>query len=330
MASVDVFVPCYNYGRFIRDAVGSVLAQDGVDVRVLILDDASSDLTPDVGRAMAAIDPRVEYRRHAANRGHIATYNEGIDWAAADYTLLLSADDLLTQGALARATGLMVEHPELGMTFGDIIRTPTPDCSALPAPAEYETEVIAGPAFIENCCRLCSNVVETATAVVRTAVQKAVGGYRPELSHTGDLEMWLRCASVSAIGRVKAPQGFYRRHDANMSNEYVEWKDYDQVRRAFDVFFAECGARVPNRERLQSLVRRGLATQAFYLANNAFNAGDTRACAELLAESQSLWPGIRSQRGWSRLRWKRLLGRGFCGMLRPLLRYRTNAAPAQA
>ena len=135
MASVDVFVPCYNYGRFLRDAVGSVLAQEGVAVRVLILDDCSTDDSERVGRALAAADPRVEYRRHAANRGHIATYNEGIDWSDGDYCMLLSADDLLTPGALARAAGLMEAHPEVGMTYGQIIRTASPEFASVPPPA---------------------------------------------------------------------------------------------------------------------------------------------------------------------------------------------------
>src|SRR5262249_20690731 len=96
MASVDVFVPCYNYGRFLRDAVGSVLAQEGGAVRVLTLDDCSTDDSGAAGRALAVAAPRVEYRRHAVNRGHTATYNEGVEWAAADCCLLLSADDMLT------------------------------------------------------------------------------------------------------------------------------------------------------------------------------------------------------------------------------------------
>src|SRR5436190_991816 len=103
MASVDVFVPCYNYARFLRECVGSVLAQEGVDVRVLILDDSSTDDSEQVGRALAAEDPRIEYRRHEKNRGHIATYNEGVEWIAGDYAMLLSADDMLAPGALARA-----------------------------------------------------------------------------------------------------------------------------------------------------------------------------------------------------------------------------------
>ena len=85
-------------------------------------------------------------------------------------------------------------------------------------PRQYEVEVTPGPAFIEASCRALSTAVETVTAVVRTSVQHAVGGYRKELPHAGDQEMWLRFASVSAIGRVKAPQGFYRRH----ADEHVE------------------------------------------------------------------------------------------------------------
>ena len=47
MSRVDVIVPCYNYGRFLRECVESVLSQP-VDVRVLIIDDASTDDTPQV------------------------------------------------------------------------------------------------------------------------------------------------------------------------------------------------------------------------------------------------------------------------------------------
>ena len=103
MASVDVVIPCYNYAKYLPRCVASVLSQEGVDVRALIIDDCSTDETPAVGAALAQQDARVLYRRHAKNMRHIATYNEGlIDWASADYCLLLSADDLLAP--LAPAT----------------------------------------------------------------------------------------------------------------------------------------------------------------------------------------------------------------------------------
>ena len=43
MTSVQVLIPCYNYGRYLRSAVESVLSQDGVDVDVLVIDDCSTD-----------------------------------------------------------------------------------------------------------------------------------------------------------------------------------------------------------------------------------------------------------------------------------------------
>ena len=118
MSSVCVAIPCYNYGRFLAEAVSSVLDdQDGLDVRVLIIDDASTDDSADVARQIAAERPRVELLVHAANRGHLATYNEGLDWADGDYTIVLSADDRLTPGSLRRAVDLLDAHPEVGFAL---------------------------------------------------------------------------------------------------------------------------------------------------------------------------------------------------------------------
>ena len=138
MSRVDVIVPCYKYARFLRECVESVLSQSLTDVRVLIIDDASPDHTPEVAARLAARDKRVEYRRHAVNQGHIATYNEGLDWAEGDYTLLLSADDLLTPGALSRAARLMDAHPEVGFVYGRAILFKTGE--SLPQPETVSDE----------------------------------------------------------------------------------------------------------------------------------------------------------------------------------------------
>src|SRR5262249_50316333 len=119
MSQVDVIIPCYKYGHYLQACVESVLSQQGVVVRVLILDDCSPDNTPEVAGNLALRDGRVEYRRHTVNHGHIATYNEGLlEWASGDYVLLLSADDLLTPGALERAVRLFDSHPEVGLVYG--------------------------------------------------------------------------------------------------------------------------------------------------------------------------------------------------------------------
>ncbi|KCZ58328.1 glycosyltransferase family 2 protein [Hyphomonas chukchiensis] len=119
MADVDVVIPCYNYAHYLEGCVASILSQRDVDVRILIIDDCSPDNTEEVGRRLAAEDHRVHYSKNPQNLRLIATANRGIlDWAESRYTLLISADDALTPGALARAVEILDQHPEAGMLYG--------------------------------------------------------------------------------------------------------------------------------------------------------------------------------------------------------------------
>jgi glycosyltransferase involved in cell wall biosynthesis len=329
MSSVDVFVPCYNYGRFLRECVESVLDQDGVEVRVLIIDDTSIDDTPEVGQALAA-DPRVEYRRHPVNRGHIATYNEGIDWASADYALLLSADDVLTPGAFSRAARLMDEHPEVGFTFGRGVTTDRPDYRAHPRPGQYRSTILTGAEFWEISCAEASNVVFTPTAVVRTSLQKKIGGYRQEFPHTGDLEMWLRFAAHAPVGVIDADQGFYRVHGANMHVEMFpeRLKVFQQHRDAFDRLFQEYGPLLDGGERLRRMAMRALALGAVRRAGRLLDQGDRVSSRRLADVAMDLFPDVRREREWKRLRWKRLVGPTGTRVLRGLRNaFRRPSAP---
>ena len=263
MAKVDVVVPCYNYGRFLTDCVGSVLGQSIGDVRVLVIDDASSDDSVEVANRMAALDRRVEVIAHARNQGHIKTYNEGIEWASGDYFLLLSADDLLVPGALERAAAVMDRNPAIGLTYGESAMwfrdRPPPLVEPMSRWGWSEQDLLT------DLCRTASNFIPTPTAIARTSVQKAVGGYRAALHHSGDLEMWLRFAAHAGVARIDAVQAIYRKHSTAMSNSYVAEMllDYQQRKAAFDSFFESCGDRLPDLSALRKQTSHSLADQSF-------------------------------------------------------------------
>ena len=82
-AKVDIAIPCHNYGRFLPDCVASVLGQGIAEVRLLIIDNASTDDSLDIARTLAAQDTRISVSAHASNRGPHASFNEGVDWASA-------------------------------------------------------------------------------------------------------------------------------------------------------------------------------------------------------------------------------------------------------
>lgn len=317
MSSLDVIVPCYGYGRYLIECVRSVLTQSGVDVRVLIIDDHSPDDTPQVGQQLAAEDTRVSYRRHAQNMGHIATYNEGIDWAVADYLLLLSADDYLLPGALSRAAALMDASPGMGLCFGNALEL-LPDGSMEQASTgtlmcgASASQTMAGVAFIElSRSSGVTNIVPTPTAVVRTAMQKGLGGYRPELPHTADLELWLRLAAHGPVGFVSVDQAVYRRHAANMSLAYLGdmcIADLRQRRAAIELFCNACTNVLPERVALRQRLLERLSLEAIGRASSAFNDGRPEASRQLGAFALELNPGATRSLPWVRLALKRRIG----------------------
>jgi glycosyltransferase involved in cell wall biosynthesis len=64
-------------GRFLGDCVASILTQKGVDLRVLVIDNASKDDSLAIARSLAAQDRRVEVLAHVTNKGAAFSYNEG-------------------------------------------------------------------------------------------------------------------------------------------------------------------------------------------------------------------------------------------------------------
>jgi glycosyltransferase involved in cell wall biosynthesis len=307
-----VFVPCYNYGRYLEQNVNSILTQEGVDVRVLILDDASKDNSGEVGAELARRDPRVEYRRHRQNIGHIATYNEAIEWVAGDFTLLLSADDWLVPGALARAAAVFDAHPDVVLTCGKAMvadangpLSPIPDQSR-----DVACRVESGPDFIARSCRHSTTaLLWTPTAIGRTSVQKLVGGYDPELPHSGDLEMWLRFACHGSIAVVSAFQAFYRKHDRNMHYSCTaRLANTRQHLAAFQAAFRRFGHRLSNVPALEQLYARSFADDALQHAGAAFEDNDLAGYAEYLDFAAAVYPAIRRTAAWRRLQLKQWLG----------------------
>src|SRR5882672_12663621 len=215
-ARVSVVVPCYNYGHYLEGCVGSVLSQEGVDVDVLIVDDASPDGSVEVAKGIAERDERVRVLAHERNCGHIATYNEGLALCRGDYTVLLSADDLLVPGALARAAAVFARYPEVGFVYG---RTVYFTDSPLPAPGTSTGQHVVwdGIAWARSRCEIGRGGIVSPEVVVRTELQQEVGGYRPELPHSGDTEMWLRFALRADVAYVDADHAYYRMHAASMS-----------------------------------------------------------------------------------------------------------------
>jgi hypothetical protein len=307
MSSVDLVIPCYRYGRFLRQCVESVLAQTETDVKILIIDDASPDNTAEIAMDLSKESSRVSFVRHGANKGHIATYNEGIEWTSADYYMILSADDYLLPGALYRSTKIMETHSGVGFVFGRAIGFGAATIHRNNCEAAWR--IVTGLDFIKLSS--ARNIVPTPTAVVRTKLQKRVGGYRSELPHTGDMELWLRLAANSSVGILEATQAVYRLHSGNMSHLYAKnsWlPDLQQRKAAINCFIQTCGDLLPEPEKTHSALIRSLARDAIGFASSAFNSNDLELSKRVSQFALGECPKISRSLPWIKLISKRFLG----------------------
>jgi glycosyltransferase involved in cell wall biosynthesis len=308
--TVSVVVPCYNYGRYLEACVQSVLTETRLDVEVLVIDDCSSDETPQVG-ARVARDPRVTFRRHERNIGHIATYNEGLTWASGDYTALLSADDLLTPGALFRAVTILDATPSAGMAYGRVLRFHTDPPTA--HGSEWRPHVWTGTDWVAQRCKTGTNPIASPEVLVRTSLYKALGGYRSELPHTGDLEMWLRVAAHADVIYLRgADQACYRVHPLAMSRTVFETSIQDlRGRKAcFDNFFDQNGYLLDDAKSLRERVDEALAREALWRACRAFDRRRLQQVSvdELESFAKDAYPRATSLREYQGLRLRRRLG----------------------
>jgi glycosyltransferase involved in cell wall biosynthesis len=287
MPSVDVVIPCYQYGRFLRDSVSSVLGQGINNLRVLVIDNASTDDSFEVASQLAAEDPRIEVISHPTNLGATASYNEGVEWASADYFLLLDADDLLAPGSLERAIAILEKHPEVVFTHGreaNFVACPAADLVDHRIGRHPVWRIATGKEFIERLCRTPVNCIGANTVVRRTAAQKMVGFYRSDLRYTDDLEMWLRLASVGSVADTPSVQAIRRVHGSQMSVHYqsVQVRDFIERERAFESFFRNEGNSVPDTNGLLRQARRSLGEHAYWSALSHVCRGQVRDGMSLL------------------------------------------------
>lgn len=293
MPSIDVVVPSYQYAQYLPGCVRSVLDQEGVSVRVLIIDNASTDGSAALAQAMAAEDPRVTAILRPRNLGPHASFNEGIEWASAEYFLILCADDLLAPGALARATAVMEQHSNVHLTYGRTVLLdgdaagPPPDAPV----GDASWRLVSGMRLIERFCSTGRNHCPGPSCVVRTRVQKAAGFYRAALPHTDDLELWMRFACHGDAAETDAVQAFARVHEQNQSASVGSLPLWDlEFEAAFDSFFANEGAGLADHRRLARLARRSLGERAYWSVLAHVARGDLRTARELAGFAFRLAP----------------------------------------
>jgi glycosyltransferase involved in cell wall biosynthesis len=299
-ATVTVVVPCYNYARYLPQAVESALSQAGVVVDVVVVDDCSTDESLAVARSLAARDARVKVIAHGCNSGPVQTFNDGLEQARGEFLVRLDADDLLTPGSLERSVAVMRAHPSVGLVYGHPLHF---SGTGLPVARGTATRwtIWQGRRWLADRCRSGFNVITSPEAFMRRSVVDKVGGQQP-LAHTHDMEMWLRMSAFSDVAYIHgADQAWHRDHAASLSARKVDgYRDLVERQSAFEVLFSGTAGTIPEAPQLRSLAMTAIAAAAVEAATRQYD--HPRPNAELVGRyrgiARSAVPRVEAVPGW--------------------------------
>ncbi len=216
---VSFVVTCYNYARYLSQAIDSLLGQSFPELEVIAIDDASTDNSAHV-LARYDDEPRVRAVVHERNRGHISSYNEGLALARGEYLGVLAADDFASsRDAVARQVALFEAHPTVGCVYSSYEMVDG-DGRATEIAQPWQEDYVA-PGLDEFRRLVWLNYIPHSGTLVRRACHEALGWYDERLPHSGDWDLWLRVATRYDVAYVAEPLYAYRVHDANMSHSKI-------------------------------------------------------------------------------------------------------------
>jgi len=212
MPRVSVIIPTYDRADVLGRAVDSVLAQTRTDLEVLVVDDASTDRTPDV--VADYDDPRVRYLRHAENRGGSAARNTGIGAANGDYLAFLDSDDAWRPRKLERQLDRLAgRSDEWVAAYCDATFVDGGVRSRTAAAVERLTGVLsAGDGRVEGGSELIGPVLADdlhtsagSTLLVERDTVTAIGGFDESFARFQDAEFLVRVLDEGKLAHVPEP-----------------------------------------------------------------------------------------------------------------------------
>lgn len=207
---VTVYVPCHDYGRFLDDALLSVVAQSLRSWELIVIDDGSSDETATVAHRYAEAHPgQVRVIRHGVARGLAACSNVAFEHARGQYIIRLDADDYFDESALMVLAAYLDEHPDIALVYPNYIYVD-------------EHRAILG---VESRRKIGTEVelldlpAHGACTMVRRRVVKNVGGYQEGHGAQDGYQLWLKILNLQQghVGNVATPLFYYRQHGGSLS-----------------------------------------------------------------------------------------------------------------
>ena len=229
MDSVSVIMCTFNNGRFIEEAIRSLLRQTQLPEEIIVIDDGSTDGTEEIVRSLH--EPRIRYL-YQSNRGPSAARNRGILLSTGDYVAFLDADDRWRETMVEKQLAVMHSDPSLVCCFTNFVRfendtgavladafsyLPLDSLKTCPGPIP-NTSIVDDDPF----CGLIRFGIIPAFTQVLMCRRSAINGmsFNETLRVCEDTEFVLRLFLKGNVAYNTEVLADIRRHDSNTTKDY--------------------------------------------------------------------------------------------------------------
>ena len=292
MAEISVIIPAYNQAAYLAEAIQSVYSQTYKDWELVVVDDGSTDDTPQVLAGLR--DSRLSIVRQA-NKGVSAARNTGIRLSSAPLVTFLDADDVFLPDKLEALREYLSDHPDVGLVVGG-----KQNIDSSGRTYEEKASTLTRLDFPEL---LLANDIPLGGVMIRRESLERVGGFDESMHSCEDWDLWLRLVVAGyKLSRVKQVVVAYRIHSGQVTGDATAMR-IDTVG-LWEKFF-----NLPN---LPSylLAYRGVAVASALVRTSAraFRSGEFETGNRDLTEAIKLDPSLRGAgyrkladlfRGWA-------------------------------
>ena len=212
-------MPVHNGAEYLRASVESILGQTCRDFELLMVNDGSTDGTPELLARFATDDPRVRVIGGVARLGFSGALNLGLTQARGALIARMDADDIAVPDRLAVQSGFLRDHPAVGLCGGRVqafgLRKGTFHCPPLTAEETL-------------CYALFDNPFAHPTIMMRRDLVNRHGlRFDPTFCPSDDYELWSRCVRLFPCANVNRVLLNYRVHAKSMSE--ADWGEMDRL-----------------------------------------------------------------------------------------------------
>jgi len=211
MPRVSVIMPCFNHAPFVSGSVRSILQQTHADLELIIVDDCSTDASPEIIRRSAADDPRLILIQHPVNQGLSRSRNDALRAARGEFVAFCDSDDVWERDKLELQVQLLQKNADYALTYCDTLII---DSEGAPTGRRF-AELFPPPSAPSGWLfrpLLKTNFINIQSVLLRRECVERIGPFDEKIEWVQDWWYWIQLSRYYRFLYCGQPLARYRVH----------------------------------------------------------------------------------------------------------------------